>query len=73
MSATTSTEVKSYLANARAYIKAAHSADDSRERARCAQEAMLAAGNALQNSKPGSYANRAAEKLADDAQTMMGR
>ena len=68
-----STEAKSHLADARAYLKAARTADDNRERARCADRAITAAENALQASAPGSSAARAAARVISDAQTMMGR
>ena len=67
-----STEARSFLADARAYLKAARTADDNRERARCVERAVFAAGNAIA-SAPGSCTARAAARIIEDAQTMMGR
>lgn len=67
-----STDAKSYLFDARAYLYAARTADDNRERARCADRAITAAENAIA-SAPGSHIARAAARIVEDAQTMMGR
>ena len=67
-----SAEARSFLADARAYLKAARTADDNRERARCADRAITAAENAIA-SAPGSHTARAAARVISDAQTMMGR